>query len=74
MKYRISLLKEKNIGNDMYRKPDTIRTSIEIEKHNIVKAHLARRGVSLREYVNQLISNDIRDYGNEKTVIDYFKK
>ena len=58
----------------MRRKPGTLRTSIEIEKHNLVKAHLAKKGISLRDYINELIAIDIRDHGDEQTVIGYFKK
>jgi len=48
-------------------------TVVEIEKHDVVKAFCANRGITMRAYVNHLIKDDIIRHGDVNTSISYFK-
>ena len=48
-------------------------TSIQIEKYKVVKEFIASKDVSLRDYINKLISNDIKESYNEHFIKKYFK-
>ena len=48
-------------------------TTIEIEKFGVVKELCANHGVSLKEFINMLISEYIRINGSEYFSMRYFK-
>ena len=48
-------------------------TTIDVDHYELVKEYARHNGLSLRKLVNKLIANDIRDYGDERFVIAYFK-
>jgi hypothetical protein len=53
--------------------PQSKRTQVEIEKHDVVKSFCAQRGITLRAYVNHLIQDDIIRHGDVSTSVSYFK-
>jgi len=48
-------------------------TTIEIEKFSVVKAYCATKGISVRQYVNHLIKDDIMRNADVRTSMLYFK-
>jgi hypothetical protein len=55
-------------------KPPTSKTTVELENYKVVKEYCAFRGITIREYLNLLISNDIMFNGNEYFSTRYFKQ
>lgn len=51
----------------------TSKTTVELENYKIVKEYCAFRGITLRDYLNELIANDIMFNGSEYYSTRYFK-
>ncbi|MEM2868801.1 MAG: hypothetical protein QW379_00045 [Thermoplasmata archaeon] len=48
-------------------------TTIEIDQYHVVKAYCASRGMTVKEYVNHLIRDDIIRNADVQTSVMYFK-
>ena len=55
-------------------KERAFRTSIEIEKYSVVKQLIAKKGLSLKRYINGLIANAILESRDEEFIKKYFKE
>jgi len=60
-------------GERLPRPSDSKTTTVEIEKFAVVKELCANKGITLREFINMLISEYIRINGSEYFNLRYYK-